>query len=79
MIPHLRRAVRAWEELKESEGRFLKLLSGLMMLALGVLLVVAPQRLSSLGTAGLLLVGALAAAWPIAALTRRYVPGPRDH
>jgi hypothetical protein len=65
-------------KLRESEGRFLKLLSGLMMLALGVLLVVAPQHLNSPGTAALLLAGALAAAWLIAALTHRYVSRPRD-
>jgi len=59
-------------KLKESEGRFLKLLSGLMMLALGVLLVVAPQRLNSLGTAAVLLAAAFGGALLIAALTHRH-------
>ncbi len=45
-------------KLKESEGRFLKLLSGSMMLGLGVLLLVAPERLNSLTTALMLFVAA---------------------
>jgi hypothetical protein len=58
-------------KLKEAEGRFLKLLSGLMMLGLGMLLVGAPQRLNSPATAGLLLATALGGAFLIAVLTRR--------
>lgn len=58
-------------KLKESEGRFLKLLSGLMMLALGVLLVVAPQRLNSPVTAAVLLAMAVGGAVAIARLARR--------
>jgi hypothetical protein len=64
-------------KLKESEGRFLKLLSGLMMLALGVLLVVAPQRLNSPLTAALLLVTALGCALLIGRLTRRHTSAPK--
>lgn len=47
--------------LSESEARVLKLLSGLMMLALGLLLLVAPERLNNLTTAvgllGIALIG----------------------
>lgn len=46
--------------LKESEGRILKLLSGLMMLALGLLLLLAPERLNNPLTAMALLGAALA-------------------
>lgn len=46
--------------LKESEGRILKLLSGLMMLALGLLLLLAPERLNNPLTAMALLGTALA-------------------
>jgi uncharacterized membrane protein HdeD (DUF308 family) len=56
-------------KLKESEGRFLKLLSGMMMLALGTLLLVMPQRLNSLTTAAALLLMALVGAFLVAWLT----------
>ena len=46
-------------KLKESEGRFLKLLSGSMMLGLGMLLLVAPERLNSLVTALTLFSGGI--------------------
>lgn len=46
--------------LKEFEGRILKLLSGLMMLALGLLLLLAPERLNNPLTAMALLGAALA-------------------
>jgi MFS family permease len=46
-------------KLKEEEGRTLKLLSGLMMLLLGVLLIVAPERLGQVWIAVTLLVAAL--------------------
>ena len=60
--------------LSEREGRILKLLSGLMMLGLGLLLVLAPQRLSELSIA-LGLLGAVAAATAlIVALERRLRP-----
>lgn len=47
-------------KLTEAEGRALKLLSGLMMLGLGALLLLAPERLSHVGTAVSLLAGAVA-------------------
>jgi len=57
-------------KLKETEGRFLKLLSGLMMLALGLLLLIAPERLNSLVTALALFLGAVLASVLIAGLRR---------
>ncbi len=58
-------------QLTEREGRLLKLLSGLMMLGLGLVLLVAPERLASLWTAfGLLGVAAVLTAIA-AALDRR--------
>jgi thiol-disulfide isomerase/thioredoxin len=45
-------------KLQEHEGRALKLLSGLMMLGLGIALLVAPGLLSQVGVALALLVGA---------------------
>ena len=44
-------------KLGEAEGRLLKLVSGLMMLGLGMLLLVAPERLSDPWAAALLLLG----------------------
>jgi hypothetical protein len=38
-------------KLTEREGRLLKLMSGLMMLGLGLLLLFAPERLSQVGIA----------------------------
>jgi cytochrome c biogenesis protein CcdA len=50
-------------KLSEREGRLLKLLSGLMMLGLGVLLLLAPERLSQTGlTLGLMAI-AVAITW----------------
>ena len=57
-------------KLGEREGRLLKLLSGTMMLELGVLLLVAPEWLSRLGVAFALLALALAVTWIAARLTR---------
>jgi len=57
-------------KLKETEGRFLKLLSGLMMLALGLLLLIAPERLNSLVTALALFLGAVLSSVLIAGLRR---------
>ena len=45
--------------LTEREGRVLKLLSGLMMLLLGMVLVFVPELLNQVGTAVLLLSGAI--------------------
>jgi hypothetical protein len=52
-------------KLSESEGRLLKLLSGLMMLGLGIILVVAPAALNNVWTAALLLLGAVFLSWGI--------------
>ncbi len=59
-------------KLGEREGRLLKLLSGTMMLELGVLLLVAPEWLSRLGVAFALLAGAVAVTWIAARLTREH-------
>jgi hypothetical protein len=56
--------------LSEREGRLLKLMSGLMMLQLGILLVLAPDWLNRLGVAFALLGVALGATWLVARLTR---------
>ena len=48
-------------KLRESEGRALKLLSGVMMASLGVLLLVAPDALQRVGAALALLAAAVAA------------------
>ena len=56
--------------LSEREGRLLKLMSGLMMLQLGLLLVLAPDWLNRLGIAFALLGVALGATWLAARLTR---------
>ena len=58
-------------QLTEYEGRLLKLLSGTMMLGLGVVLLLAPQRLDSLWTAVALLAAAVAVTATVAALDRR--------
>ncbi|MBE7421340.1 MAG: hypothetical protein HS110_02630 [Zoogloeaceae bacterium] len=59
-------------KLGEREGRLLKLLSGTMMLELGVLLLFAPEWLSRLGVAFALLAGAVAVTWLAARLTREH-------
>jgi len=56
-------------KLSEGEGRLLKLLSGTMMLALGVLLVVAPAALNDLRVALALLTGSMGIAWLVHRLT----------
>jgi thiol-disulfide isomerase/thioredoxin len=57
-------------KLSEREGRLLKLLSGLMMLGLGLLLLATPERLNDLSVAlGLMLVAAVLT-WLAARLTR---------
>ncbi len=50
-------------KLSEREGRLLKLLSGLMMLGLGMLLLVAPEHLNHLGIAFGLMAGAVGLTW----------------
>ena len=57
-------------KLSEREGRLLKLVSGLMMLQLGMLLVLAPDWLNRIGVAFALLGVALGATWLAARLTR---------
>ena len=66
-------------KLSEQEGRVLKLLSGLMMLALGVLLVVAPDALNQVATALGLLVAAVIATALIVWIDRRLHRGDRQH
>ena len=58
-------------QLSEREGRLLKLMSGLMMLGLGLLLLVAPEHLSNLWTAFALLGLAAAATLLADRLERR--------
>jgi hypothetical protein len=57
-------------KLGEREGRLLKLLSGIMMLGLGALLLLAPERLGQVGSAFLLMALALGITWLAARLTR---------
>jgi hypothetical protein len=54
----------------EREGRLLKLLSGVMMLELGLLLLLAPERLSQVGVAFALMGLALGITWIAARATR---------
>ncbi len=58
-------------KLSEREGRLLKLLSGLMMLQLGALLVLAPDALNRLGAAFALIAVAVGLTWIAARLTPR--------
>jgi uncharacterized membrane protein HdeD (DUF308 family) len=58
-------------KLKEEEGRILKLLSGLMMLALGVVLLFAPETLSHPLTALALILAALVVTALVVWLARR--------
>lgn len=57
-------------KLDERQGRLLKLLSGTMMLELGVLLLFAPQRTADATTGLALIAIAIAATWIVARLTR---------
>lgn len=57
-------------KLSEREGRLLKLMSGVMMLQLGMLLVLAPEWLNRLGVAFALVGVALGVTWVAARLTR---------
>jgi thiol-disulfide isomerase/thioredoxin len=52
-------------KLSERQGRILKLVSGIMMLSLGVLLLVDPGLLSSIGVTLALLAGVLTLSWLI--------------
>jgi len=57
-------------KLTERDGRLLKLLSGVMMLELGALLLVAPERLNNLAVAFGLLGVAVVVTWIAARMTR---------
>lgn len=57
-------------KLTEREGRLLKLMSGLMMLQLGGLLLVAPERVSQIGIAFALMAVAVAVTWIAAWVTQ---------
>lgn len=58
-------------KLTEREGRLLKLMSGLMMLELGALLLLAPERISQVGIAFGLMAVAVAITWIAAQITKR--------
>jgi hypothetical protein len=58
-------------KLTERGGRLLKLASGLMMLGLGLVLVLAPEAMENLVTAPLILLGALAVTGVMAFIDRR--------
>ncbi len=60
----------AARKLTEREGRLLKLMSGLMMLGLGTLLLLAPQLISQVGIAFGLPAVAVGLTWLAARLTR---------
>lgn len=57
-------------KLTEFQGRVLKLMSGLMMLGLGCVLLVAPGLLDNWLTAVALLSGAVVLAWGLCAVER---------
>jgi hypothetical protein len=57
-------------KLSEREGRLLKLMSGVMMLELGGLLLLAPERVSQVGIAFGLMAMAVGVTWLAARLTR---------
>ena len=61
-------------KLTEREGRLLKLMSGLMMLGLGLLLLFAPERLSQVGIAFGLMASALVVTIVAARLTKGSPP-----
>jgi hypothetical protein len=58
-------------KLTEREGRLLKLMSGLMMLGLGALLAIAPDKLNNLAVALALVAVAVGLTWVAARVTRR--------
>ena len=58
-------------KLSEREGMVLKLLSGIMMLMLGSLLVVAPQLLNNIVAAAAILVLAVSVTWVITKVTNK--------
>ncbi len=60
-------------KLSEREGMVLKLLSGVMMLMLGLLLVVSPQLLNNVMAAAVLLLLAIGITWGIVKVTNKKV------
>lgn len=58
-------------KLGESEGRLLKLMSGMMMLGLGLLMLVAPMALNNAGVAIGLLFAAILVTWIVHLVSRR--------
>jgi hypothetical protein len=62
-------------KLQEREGKALKLMSGLMMLALGLILIFAPEALNRAWVAALLPVGAIVMTWIIGRVADRWGPG----
>lgn len=60
-------------KLSEREGMVLKLLSGVMMLMLGLLLVVSPQWLNNVMAAAVLLLLAISITWGIVKVTNKKV------
>ena len=59
-------------KLSEKEGRVLKLLSGLVMLSMGLTLIVAPQIFDNILTAIAILVGAVLVTFIIVLLGKRF-------
>ncbi len=57
-------------KLSEQEGMVLKLLSGIMMLMLGVLLIVSPESLNNIVAAALIIVASISITWLTIKLTR---------
>ncbi|MDH4162062.1 MAG: hypothetical protein OEW15_05155 [Nitrospirota bacterium] len=66
-------------KLSEWQGRQLKLLSGLMMTALGVVLIVDPALLNNVVASAALLAGVIVAAGGIIFITRKLKPEIQDH
>jgi len=58
-------------KLSEQEGMVLKLLSGVMMLMLGVMLIVSPQLLNNVVAAAIILILAISISWGIVKLTNK--------
>jgi hypothetical protein len=61
-------------KLSEREGMVLKLLSGVMMLMLGLILVISPQLLNNVAAAAAILIFAVSATWAIVRLTNNKGP-----
>ncbi|HET6364119.1 MAG TPA: hypothetical protein VFG02_03650, partial [Nitrospirota bacterium] len=61
-------------KLTEWQGRKLKLVSGLMMLSLGMVLIINPALLNNVLTAVALLGAVLVVSWVVIAVTRRLRP-----